>query len=148
MNVKKASEEWNCSGRTVSRYCKEGYIDGCELINGSYTIPDDSRRPMISKASVETKIYDNILKAANMRMAINAKAFHLKGYELTNYLDILCRGGLLVRCTTPITNIVYYLLGIEGITYFTEKSEKRRHEILAVVLQVVASGTQVAATIS
>lgn len=74
MNVKKASEDWCCPPRTVSSYCKKGYIDGCRMIDGSYDIPDDARQPMVSQAKLQTSIYKNILKATNNVMAINALA--------------------------------------------------------------------------
>lgn len=45
MNTKEASELWNISDRRIRTLCKEGKIEGAELINGAWFIPNNSLKP-------------------------------------------------------------------------------------------------------
>lgn len=40
------AKEWNVSQRRVAIYCKEGRIDGAELLGRTWFIPKEAKKPI------------------------------------------------------------------------------------------------------
>lgn len=47
------AKEWGISQRRVSIYCKEGRIEGAELIGNRWLIPSDAKKPIDPRKQLE-----------------------------------------------------------------------------------------------
>lgn len=130
MNTKDAARTWGCSISTVTRYCRDGLVCGCERTKSGYSIPDYARKPAISKAKTEKSIYLNIVKAVDEQQSITAKGFHLPDYRVERYLRYLCEIKFIHHVETLTSGERVFQNLEKGVAFLNERAARKQDKCI------------------
>jgi len=138
MNTKAAARTWGCSVSTVTRYCRDGLVFGCERTKSGYSIPDYARKPAISKAKTESSIYLNIVNAVDKQQSVTAKGFHLPNDRMERYLRYLCDIKFIHHIETLDSGERVFQNLEKGVAFLNERKERRQNKRIQLAAAMVA----------
>lgn len=114
----KKAAEWEIKREKVAYYCSCGYISGAFYDNTKrrWYIPDDARKPFVSKAKNQKAIKKNLLKAIDNNLSFNAASFHCAKELLDAIIEGLLHDDLIIRASN-------------GWFVLTDKGQTKTHRI-------------------
>lgn len=147
MNVNDAAQKWNVSASTVSKYCREGFIEGAEKSKGVWHIPDDAVQPLFFNAM---KTRDQIGRLCLIVEAIDRRytipLFKLGvDFDLVNeYLSMLVSRKLIYRWIKQSSDeplFLQYLLTEKGEQLVQDnKTFTKMKKIMPTLISAVSEG--------
>jgi hypothetical protein len=146
MNTKEAAEKWRVTQGTVSRWCKNGWIESAkkDLATREWEISDDAIRPHIfSNKKQETHIKRSllILEALSMRRVIPLSKLNYNTTDIKEHFDELCSLDLVKKKKVNLDHRNFfftYVPTIKGDEFLKNRnSSKIKHENVKTLIQAL-----------